>query len=456
MKSENSTRNIKFVLRGAPFGEQERKQLYLKAERLIKSVGISMPYRENWYDFLRENGVFGYGTYYLVTSYDNSELLSKADLTIYKQLLEIDAKLGTTPTEQLFECVLFSARMDLVKVRINFYMLLLILFKEFEMEKIDFGHVWQRGGLTIYNSCFQRYIYATETLKRPENDCSMLISNAETMFMYFVQEGSRYGFDVDSILEIPSSIGLTCFALASRLSSSISNFLIGRGIKVNSITTAMMVPEFNFPDLTLQMMLKGINPYVIDYEEKSQINLNPSFFESEEAKQLLDHFPRSIHFSIDDITCTKSCSPNCSSNLKKFYFKNGDFVNMSDENHIGQGGFGSVFKGKFHDEDKAMKCVFIGEIQPQTLTENAVSDLEKNIAEIRIQMASGGSGILVPDALIRQQNQEQNDNGEWIAENYNIYIYPLYDCNLSELHMNYYDQFTNDNVTDILQQCLNR
>ena len=34
--------------------------------------------------------------------YDESELINKADIKIYKQLLEIDSKLGTTQTEQLF------------------------------------------------------------------------------------------------------------------------------------------------------------------------------------------------------------------------------------------------------------------------------------------------------------------------------------------------------------------
>ena len=85
-----------------------------------------------------------------------------------------------------------------------------------------------------------------------------------------------------------------------------------------------------------------------------------------------------------------------------------------------------------------------------------VSDLEKNISEIRIQMASYGSGIIVPVAFVRQQNQEQNDNGKWIAKNYNIYIYPLYDCNLDELHGNYFDQFTEEMVGEIIHQCFIR
>ena len=103
-----------------------------------------------------------------------------------------------------------------------------------------------------------------------------------------------------------------------------------------------------------------------------------------------------------------------------------------------------------------MKCVFIEQTSVRTVVEEAVSDLEENISEIRVQMASGGSGIMVPEAFVRQQNQLQDTDGEWIAENYNIYIFPLYDCNLYELHENHYNQFTDEILIDILSQCLTR
>ena len=85
---------------------------------------------------------------------------------------------------------------------------------------------------------------------------------------------------------------------------------------------------------------------------------------------------------------------------------------MTDANRIGQGGFGKVFKGLFHGKEKAMKCVLIGRIEWQENVKDSVSDLERNISEIRIQMASGGTGIIVPDAFVRQQNQEKDDNGK--------------------------------------------
>ena len=42
---------------------------------------------------LRELGFVGYANYYLAKCWDQSKLKNKADVTIYKQLLEIDSKL---------------------------------------------------------------------------------------------------------------------------------------------------------------------------------------------------------------------------------------------------------------------------------------------------------------------------------------------------------------------------
>ena len=89
----------------------------LKAGRLIKSLGISIAVTENNFDVLREkHGAAGYASYYIYHCWDESELINKADVAVYKQLLEIDSKLGTTQTEQLFWCVFNTVRMDLIKV----------------------------------------------------------------------------------------------------------------------------------------------------------------------------------------------------------------------------------------------------------------------------------------------------------------------------------------------------
>ena len=113
---------IKLKYRGAPLSEAERKELNLKAGRILKPLGIEIYVTENEYDELQgEYGYVGYANYYLKECQDDSELINKAEIKIYKTLLEIDSKLGTTQTEQLFWCVFQSIRMDLIKVTESWY-----------------------------------------------------------------------------------------------------------------------------------------------------------------------------------------------------------------------------------------------------------------------------------------------------------------------------------------------
>ena len=67
-------------------------------------------------DKVRELGYVGYANYYLQKCWDKSEFKNKADVTIYKQLLEIDSKLGTSQSEQLRWCLVYSPRKDLIEV----------------------------------------------------------------------------------------------------------------------------------------------------------------------------------------------------------------------------------------------------------------------------------------------------------------------------------------------------
>ena len=119
-----------------------------------------------------------------------------------------------------------------------------------------------------------------------------------------------------------------------------------------------------------------------------------------------------------------------------------------------------VFRQFFHGKPMAMKCTYLGEFEDpeneRKSVNKAVDYLEKNISELRIPSAIVGPGVIVPVAFIRQQDQEKDENGKWIAKNYNVYIYPLYDCNLYEFHEKYHDQFRDSILSDIFYQCLTR
>ena len=67
-------------------------------------------------DKVRELDYVGYANCYLRACWNESELKNKAEVAVYKQLLEIDSKLGTTQTEQLYNCVRKSTRKDLIEV----------------------------------------------------------------------------------------------------------------------------------------------------------------------------------------------------------------------------------------------------------------------------------------------------------------------------------------------------
>jgi len=69
------------------------------------------------YDELREEDFVGYAHYYLEEEcWDETEFIYKADVAVYKQLLEIDSKLGTTQSEQLLGCLCYSPQKDLIEV----------------------------------------------------------------------------------------------------------------------------------------------------------------------------------------------------------------------------------------------------------------------------------------------------------------------------------------------------
>ena len=204
-------------------------------------------------------------------------------------------------------------------------------------------------------NCLQVYIKARFGLQKPMAEWQKMTPKTEVVFEFLVLQAEKNGFNVKQILEIPGPSGITCFNIASQFSKKISRFIIDRNTKLTCIKAEMIVPSFACPDLVKPMLKRGVNPFVIDCNGNREVDLWQDNFKDEEVKRLLRQFPRSIHFAIEDINCDSSCPKDCTSNYRKFYFKNGELVKMTDSNRIGQGGFGNVFKATFHGKTMAMK-----------------------------------------------------------------------------------------------------
>jgi len=144
------------------------------------------------YEKLREDNYVGFAQVYLKRCDRESQTENIADVQLYTKLVELDTRLGTTATKQLFWCLKYSLRLDLIKV-IN-------------MAQVNFDYVGE-DRFTIYRMCLDRYSRARFTLNRPEAEWRELRTKTEEVFDYLVAEGRRHGWNVDAIVEIPDSNG---------------------------------------------------------------------------------------------------------------------------------------------------------------------------------------------------------------------------------------------------------
>ena len=69
------------------------------------------------YDWITKSLKYaGYAGYYLIECENKSTMINEADASIYRQLVEIDTALGTTASTQLFACLCWTTRWDIIKV----------------------------------------------------------------------------------------------------------------------------------------------------------------------------------------------------------------------------------------------------------------------------------------------------------------------------------------------------
>ena len=68
------------------------------------------------YVSLREANFVGFANVYLWRCQKESKSSDGIDKEVYYKLVELDTRLGTTSSEQLFRCLYFTLNLDIIKV----------------------------------------------------------------------------------------------------------------------------------------------------------------------------------------------------------------------------------------------------------------------------------------------------------------------------------------------------
>lgn len=65
---------------------------------------------------LRKNSISGFANLYLKQFAEETKSYDELEVEIYEKLVELDSQLGTTASEQLKQCLEYTARYFIIKV----------------------------------------------------------------------------------------------------------------------------------------------------------------------------------------------------------------------------------------------------------------------------------------------------------------------------------------------------
>ena len=286
---------------------------------------------------------------------------------------------------------------------------------------------------------------------------------------YLMKKGEQHNPDIRKIVSRPNHIGETVFQTIffHLREKRLINFMINWKIDINIVKLNFETCNLlSIPDYNKILLMKKMNPKIIGPSGKSPWNIleQSSITLSPELQQLVNMYPNAVYFSTVPQICDDSCTTLCKSRMEPFRIgMNGDgqYITANDQTRIGVGGFGTVFHGRWHGRESAFKYILIrGETSKNwKYVHEAYNHFYKNIVEYREQLdvsRNPNSGVIIPNAFYRQQLQEQDVNGNWIAFNYNVFVYPRYDCNLHELHNNHFTKMDKEIKLNIINQCFTR
>ena len=91
-------------------------RLLINVTKLFKIIDFD---QVNDFAASKEADLVGFASQYLLRCEKESKSDDEININIYTELVELDSKLGTSAAEQLFHCVSYTQRLELIKVWIK-------------------------------------------------------------------------------------------------------------------------------------------------------------------------------------------------------------------------------------------------------------------------------------------------------------------------------------------------
>ena len=96
--------------------KDEEKELNQRAGRILREAGLVFVERMDYNWIKKETDDEGYADYYLVNCFNETKMINEADSSVYRELVDIDSKLGTSISMQLSCCLWSTTRYDIIEV----------------------------------------------------------------------------------------------------------------------------------------------------------------------------------------------------------------------------------------------------------------------------------------------------------------------------------------------------
>ena len=82
----------------------------------MRETGLNFEEGMDYDSIKKPLSIYGYATYYLRECAKYSKMINEADATVYQRLVDIDSTLGTELSNQLYWCLWWTTRWDIIKV----------------------------------------------------------------------------------------------------------------------------------------------------------------------------------------------------------------------------------------------------------------------------------------------------------------------------------------------------